>query len=92
MTSSDNKQVVTFDVYNKDKEELRVYIHSENEQTRNELKTALKDAVNELSTEIRINAIRIDEVKNSTHWNFTTLSISPMNATTTAFRVKKSVY
>lgn len=71
MTSNDKQQFVTVETYNAGNSELKAFILGENEKTRRDFTDALK----ELSTEIRINSIRIEEVKNSMNWDFATLAI-----------------
>ena len=71
MTSNDNQQFVTITTYNAGNNELKTLILSENEKTRREFTGALK----EIGTEVRINSIRIEEVKNSMNWDFATLAL-----------------
>ena len=70
MISSDT-QVLTVDDFRSGIDSLKVYIDGKLA----EFSRSSDKAHDELKTEIRINAVRIEEVKNVMNWDFATLAI-----------------
>ena len=54
-----------------DIEGLKVYIDGKIKG----IESHLTEAISEVKTEVRVNAVKIEEVKNSLNWDFTTLTI-----------------
>ena len=71
MITSNDIQVLTLDDFRSGIDSLKIYIDGKLA----DFSRSLDKANNELKTEIRINAVRIDEVKNSMNWDFATLAI-----------------
>ena len=70
MTSND-VQVLTLDDFRSGIDSLKIYIDGKLA----EFSRRSEKANEELKTEIRINAVRLEEVKNTMNWDFTTLAI-----------------
>ena len=57
-----------------DIEGLKLYIDGKISGIENRIKS-VEQAIGEVKTEVRINAVKIEEVKNSMNWNFATLAL-----------------
>ena len=70
MTSSD-MNALTVEGFNSGLDSLKVYIDGRLLDTEKNFTAR----ISEVNTEVRINSVRIEEVKNSMNWNFTTLAV-----------------
>lgn len=70
MTSND-MNALTVKGFNSGLDSLKIYIDGRLLETEKNFNAH----ISELNTEVRINSVRIEEVKNSMNWNLTTLAV-----------------
>ena len=71
MTSNDNQQYLTVDMFNSKMETFMAQIKLENEKLRSELKTEIQ-AVNSL---VQVNTARIDMLQHTFYWGFAIMTL-----------------
>ena len=81
MTSSDNQQYITVELFNSKMETFIAQIRLDNEQLRNELNSKIDSVRNEIHAEIQsvaaqvqINAAKIEMLQHTFYWGFAILA------------------
>ena len=82
MTSNDNTQYITVELFNSKMETLITQIRLDNEQLRNKLNSKIDNVRNELRTEIQavsaqvqINSAKIEMLQHTFYWGFAILAL-----------------
>ena len=82
MTSNDNQQYITVELFNSKMETLITQIQLGNEKLRNELNSKIDDAKLELRTEIqavdanvKVNSAKIEMLGHSMYWGFAIMTL-----------------
>ena len=73
MTSNDNQQYITVELFNSKMETLITQIQLGNEKLRNELNSKIDDAKLELRTEV--NSAKIEMLGHSMYWGFAIMTL-----------------
>ena len=81
MTSNDNQQYITVELFNSKMETFIAQIRLDNEQLRNEMNSKIDSVRNELRTEIQsvaaqvqVNAAKIEMLQHTFYWGFAILA------------------
>ncbi|MBQ7216499.1 MAG: hypothetical protein IJS39_11015 [Synergistaceae bacterium] len=86
MTSNDNPQYITVELFNSKMETFITQIRLDNEQLRNELNSKIESVRNELNskidsvqaslhTEIQVNSAKIEMLQHTFYWGFAILAL-----------------
>ena len=82
MTSNDNQQYITVELFNSKMETLITQIQLGNEKLRNELNSKIDDVKSELRTEIqtvdanvKVNSAKIEMLGHSMYWGFAIMTL-----------------
>ena len=71
MTSNDNQQYLTVDMFNSKMETFMTQIRLENEKLRGELKTEIQA----VHTQVQVNTARIDMLQHTFYWGFAIMTV-----------------
>lgn len=71
MTSNDNQQYLTVDMFNSKMETFMAQIRLENEKLRSELKTEIQA----VQTQVQVNTARIDMLQHTFYWGFAIMTV-----------------
>ena len=75
MTSNDNPQYITVELFNSKMETFITQIRLDNERLCNELNSKIDSIQANLHTEIQVNSAKIEMLQHTFHWGFAILAL-----------------
>ena len=75
MTSRDNQQYLTVELFNSKMETFMAQIRFENEKLRSELRSEFQAGISTLQTEVRVNSAKIEMLSHTFYWGFAIMTI-----------------
>ena len=75
MTSNDNQQFITVELFNSKMETLITQIQLGNEKLRNELRNEFHSELSPLKAEVKVNSAKIEMLGHSMYWGFAIMTL-----------------